>query len=332
MRRTLVILVVALVAVAVAAGAYAVLRPKPSSSSSSGGVTAPGGGGAGTPVAAASPQVSPSGASFGANARVPHLAHAAVIMMENHSSSAIMGSPSAPYINGLIRSSAYAADYSALTHPSLPNYIALTSGATQGITDDRTPPAAYAVNAVNLADRLDAAGLSWKAYAEGLPQPGYAQDTGLFVTKHEPFLYYRDVLDNAARRDRVVPFTQLASDLRSAATTPAFSFITPNLYNDMHDGPVSAGDRWLARTVPAILHSPAFTSSPSLLVITWDEGDASDNHVATIFAGNVVRPGARSQRAYDHYSLLHTIEAGLGLPPMTGNDRGAALMRDLFRR
>ena len=297
MRRTLVILAVVLAAVAVAAGAYAVLRPSPSSSSSSGGVTAPGAGGAaGTPVAAATPQVSPSAASRGTNApRVPRLAHVAVIMMENHSSSAIVGSSSAPYINRLIRGSAYAADYSALTHPSLPNYIALTSGATQGITDDRTPPAAYAVNAVNLADRLDAAGLSWKAYAEGLPQPGYARDTGLFVTKHEPFLYYRDVLDNAARRDRVVPFTQLARDLRSAATTPAFSLITPNLYNDMHDGPVSAGDRWLARTVPAILRSPAFTSSPSLLVITWDEGEGSDNHVATILAGNVVRPGrARS--------------------------------------
>ena len=332
MRRTLVILIVALAAVAVAAGAFAALRSSPSSSS--GGVTAPGAGGAaGTPVAAATPQVSPSATSLGTEApRVPRLAHVAVIMMENHSSSAIVGSSSAPYINRLIRRSGYAADYSALTHPSLPNYIALTSGATQGITDDRTPPAAYAVNALNLADRLDAAGLSWKAYAEGLPRPGYAQDTGLFVTKHEPFLYYRDVLTAATRRAHVVPFTQLARDLRSAATTPAYSLITPNLYNDMHDGPVSAGDRWLARTVPAILHSPAFTGSPSLLVITWDEGDASDNHVATIFAGNVVRPGARSQRPYDHYSLLHTIEDGLGLPPMTANDRNAALMRDLFRR
>ena len=265
---------------------------------------------------------------------MPHLAHVFVIVMENKAAGEIVGNSSASFINGLIGRYAYAADYSALTHPSLPNYIALTSGSFQGITDDRNPPGAgYAVAAVNLADRIDAAGLTWKAYAESLPSAGYADNSGQFATRHEPFLYYQDILGNDSRRiAHIVPFTQMATDLQSPATTPNFAFITPNVCNDMHDCPVSVGDAWLSKTVTAILGSQAFTGSPSLLVVTWDEGSDSDNHVVTILAGNSVKPGFRSSQAYDHYSLLHTIEAGLGLQPMTASDGNAAVMSEFFRR
>jgi phosphatidylinositol-3-phosphatase len=324
-RRSFVI-VILLAAVAVAVLAYAESRPS-SPPAHTATTQAP-------PSAAATqpPAVSAAAAGAGGAPGVPHLAHVFVIVMENHPASDIVGSSSAPYINGLISRSAYAANYSALTHPSLPNYIALTSGDFQGINDDRNPPSAgYAVNAVNLADRLEAAGLTWKAYAQSLPSAGYAQNSGLFVTKHEPFVYYKDILENGPRRvAHVVPYWQLATDLRSAATTPSFAFITPNMYDDMHDGPISAGDRWLSRAVPAILGSRAFTNTPSLLVVTWDEGSASDNHVATIFAGNSVRAGARSVQAYDHYSLLHTIEAALQVQPITANDARAPAMSDLF--
>lgn len=317
MRRTLVILVVALVVVAVAVVAYASLRSPGTTPSQA--------------AAARSTAASPAAA---AASGMPHLTHVFVIVMENKSASEIAGNSSAPFINGLIGRYAYAADYSALTHPSLPNYIALTSGSFQGITDDRNPlGAGHAVDAVNLADRVDAAGLTWKAYAESLPSAGYADNSGQFATRHEPFLYYQDILMNDGRRTtHIVPFSQMAADLRAAATTPSFAFITPNVCNDMHDCPVSVGDAWLSKTVTAILSSQAFTSSPSLLVVTWDEGDGSDNHVATIFAGNSVKQGFRSSQAYDHYSLLHTIEAGLGLQPMTTNDGNAAVMSEFFRR
>jgi hypothetical protein len=316
MRRTLVILIVALAAAAVAVVAYAALRPSQSASPA---------------TQSASPATT---ATAAAASGMPHLAHVFVIVMENKSASEIAGNSSAPFINGLMARYAYAADYSALTHPSLPNYIALTSGSFQGITDDRNPPGAgYAVDAVNLADRIDGAGLTWKAYAESLPSAGYADNAGQFATRHEPFLYYKDILQNDSRRiAHIVPFTQMATDLRSAATTPSFAFITPNVCNDMHDCPVSVGDAWLSKTVPVILGSPAFTDSPSLLVVTWDEGSDSDNHVVTILAGNSVKQGFRSSQAYDHYSLLHTIEAGLGLQPMTASDGNAAVMSEFFRR
>jgi len=263
------------------------------------------------------------------------VAHIFVILMENHSASQIIGSSEAPFVNSLARKYALATDYSALFHPSLPNYIALTSGSNQGITDDRSPPTAgYAVDATNIADRIEASGRTWKAYAESMPSPGFASsDTSLYATRHVPFLYYKDILDNAARlKAHLVPLTQLAPDLASVDTTPNYAFITPNLCNDMHDCSVAVGDKWLSQTVPLILSSPAFTSTPSLLVVTWDEGTDSDNHVATIVAGTAAKQGYQSSTAYDHYSLLHTIEAVWGLRPLTANDAHAATMDALLKK
>jgi phosphatidylinositol-3-phosphatase len=261
-----------------------------------------------------------------------HLAHIFVIVEENKSYSEIVHNPAAPYLNKLIARSALATNYFALFHPSLPNYIALTSGSNHGIVDDRSPPSAGNEIAVaNLADRIQAGGRTWKEYAESMPSAGYAFDQGLYATKHNPFIYYQDIAGRP-RRDRthVVPFTRLAKDLRRVHTTPNFAFITPNLCNDMHDCPVASGDQWLARTVPLILQSRAFRTSPSLLVVTWDEG-TSDNHIATILAGNSVRKGYRSARRYDHYSLLRTIEAAWRLAPLTANDAHAHTLRSFFK-
>lgn len=304
-------------------------------------LTAACGGNASPPVApptgslqpAVTGSIAPGSLPTTATQSLPMLAHIVVIVMENESSSAIIGDHDAPFLNRLAGSYALAADYSALFHPSLPNYIAMTSGSNQGITDDRSPPTAgYAVSAANIADRIEASGRTWRAYAESMPSPGYATDTGLYATRHVPFLYYRDILDDPARlTSHVVPFTRLAGDLRSAATTPDFVFITPNLRDDMHDAPVAVGDAWLARVVPTILASPAFTTTRSLLVVTWDEGVGADQHVATIMAGSAARTHYVSNRPYDHYSLLHTIEVDWGLRPLTANDAHAAVMGELLR-
>ena len=275
--------------------------------------------------ASASPTPQPSGST-----QSLHLDHVFVIVDENKSYSQIVGSPDAPYINGLIKRYALATSYSALFHPSLPNYIALTSGSNQGITDDRGA-AGNEVAATNIADRLEAAGKTWKEYAESIPSPGYAQDSGEYAVRHDPFMYYKDIAGNTQRaRSHVVPFTELATDLLSADTTPNFAFITPNLINDMHDGPVSAGDTWLAREVPLILQSKAFTTTRSVLIVTWDEGTLFDNHIATIFVGSSVKAGYRSDTRYDHYALLRTIEAAWGLAPLTSNDAGVPVMSEFF--
>lgn len=259
---------------------------------------------------------------------VADIAHIFIIMDENKSAASIVGNNQAPYINSLIDKYGLATNYSAVTHPSLPNYLALTSGSTDGITTDCNPPSAGCiVNVNNIANQVQGSGRTWKEYAESMPQACYAENSGNYATKHNPFVYYQDIIGNSSLcNTHVVPYSQLSSDLKSTASTPNFAFITPNLCNDMHNCSISTGDSWLSDNVPAILHSPAFTSQPSLLIITWDEGYASDNNVATIFAGSAAKQHYQSNAAFNHYSILHTIEDVWGLKPLTANAANAPLM------
>lgn len=273
----------------------------------------------------------PAGSSSGPTLESSPVEHVFIIVMENKPASAILGNADATFINRMARAWSLAADYSAVFHPSLPNYLALTSGSNHGISDDRSPEG-NSVDVPNIADRIEASGRTWKLYGESMPEPGAWTDEDDYAARHIPFLYYSDVLGDEARlRSHVVPFSELTGDLKAADTTPDYAFITPDLVSDMHDGSIAEGDAWLADQVPRILASPAFAGSPSLLVLTWDEGSGQDNHVVTIFAGSAARRGHRSDHPYDHYSLLHTVEALWGLDPLTANDAGAAVMGDMLR-
>jgi len=201
-------------------------------------------------------------------ASVPAFDHVFVIVMENHSYGEIIGSSAAPYINSLLTSGALATNYTAVAHPSLPNYLALTGGSTFGITTDCNT---CWVNASNIGDSLESVGSAWKAYEESMPSACYVGDSSPYAQKHDPFIYFNDIRTNTSRcQSHVVPYTQLATDLKSSSTTPNYSFITPNMCDDMHDCSVGTGDAWLQQQVPAILGSPASTSQRSLLAITWD--------------------------------------------------------------
>ena len=261
------------------------------------------------------------------------IAHIFIIMDENQPYPNIVGNSAAPYLNSLIQHYSLATNYHAVAHPSLPNYIALTSGSTDGLTTDCNPPSAGCeVNVPNIADSIENSGRTWKEYAESMPSACYAYNSGEYATKHNPFLYYTDIINNPTRcAAHVVPFTQLTTDLKSAQTTPDFAYITPNQCSDMHSCSIATGDSWLAQYVPIILSSPAFTSQNSLLVITWDEGNASTNHVATIFAGSAAKNGYQSAQYYTHYSLLHTIETLWGLAPLTNNDKQAPVMTEFIK-
>ncbi len=257
------------------------------------------------------------------------ISHIFIIVDENKPSDTIVGNSQAPYINSLINTYAFASNYSGVTHPSLPNYLALTSGSTDGITTDCNPPGAGCiVNVLNIADEIQASGRTWKAYAESMPSPCYMLNSGSdFATKHVPFLYYKDIVNNSSLcNSHIVPFSQLSSDLKSISTTPNYAFITPNLCNDMHSCSVAVGDAWLAKYVPMILNSKAFQSQRSLLVITWDEGYVGNNVVPAIFAGSAAKKGYKSSAPYNHYSLLHTIEQLWGLRPLNSNDANAPIM------
>ncbi|HEV2457824.1 MAG TPA: alkaline phosphatase family protein [Ktedonobacterales bacterium] len=260
---------------------------------------------------------------------IPGYDHVVIIMMENHAYQDIIGdAPDAPYINTtLVPMGALASMYFAVAHPSLPNYLALTSGATWDIGDDGSP-AAHPLSVANVAGEVEAAGKTWKAYEESMPANCDRTDAPPYYVKHNPFAYYMN-LPSCATQD--VPYSQLATDLGGVSTLPSYVFITPNVNDDMHDGTIAQGDTWLANNVPQILNSPAFTQQHSLLVITWDEDDgAHSNRVATIFVGYAVAVGHRSTVRYGHYALLKTVEAGLRLATMTRNDGDADAMMDLL--
>jgi phosphatidylinositol-3-phosphatase len=243
-------------------------------------------------------------------------AHIAIILMENEEYPSIIGASQAPFITALARRYAVAGQMYATTHPSLPNYLALTGGSTFGVSSDCTD---CSVSANNLATQLARAGVYWKAYMEGLPHPcftGASSDD--YAKKHDPFVYYRQVSGDASLCAHVVPLLQLKTDERAHAL-PRFIWITPNLCHDMHDCSVATGDRFLAGLVPGLLRA---LGSGGLLFLTWDEGTsdsgccrvARGGHIATILAGDGARRGARLTSSADQYSILQAVEDLLGLP------------------
>ncbi len=266
--------------------------------------------------------------------RVLSLDHVVIIVEENQSTPSVIGTPDAPYLTKLALEFAIAENYRAVTHPSLPNYLALTGGTTAGIASDCSPADSRCQSdGRNIADELEQSRRTWKMYAQTMPAPCTTSDSGLYAAKHNPFVYYVDIVNDPQRcATHVVPYRQFDNDLGTVKSLPDYSFISPNLCNDMHSCPIATGDAWLAQEVPKILKSPAFTKQNSLLVITWDEGrDGHHNNVATIFAGPAAKRGFASQTAFTHYSLLRTIEDAWGLEPLTEFDRSAVNMNEMLK-
>jgi phosphatidylinositol-3-phosphatase len=272
------------------------------------------------------PGSAPSTRPPAVGARGPH--RIVVVVEENHSFGQIIGSPQAPFLNHLAGQGTLLTASFAITHPSLPNYIAMVSGDTQGISSDC---GGCNVDAANLADQLERAGLSWKAYMEDLPGPcSDAHHAGAYAKKHDPFMYFASVRDDPGRCTKVVPLGQLDADL-AAGRLPRLVFITPNQDHDMHgtgEGGddatlIAAADHWLEGLYGRLAGSSAWHQD-TRLVVTWDEGGggertgccgglAAGGHIATIVAGPRVRPG-RNPATYDHYALLRSVEAAFGLP------------------
>jgi acid phosphatase len=260
--------------------------------------------------------------SVGTTSSLPRSAssHVVIVAMENADYSEVIGSSHAPYANSLARRYGLATQSYAIAHPSLPNYLALTSGSTHGVSSDCTD---CHFAATNIVDQLEAARVSWGAYMEDMPAPCFrGAAAGGYAKKHNPFIYYDDIARSASRCRRLAGFGQLSADLRSGSL-PTFTWITPNLCDDGHDCGVAAGDRFLARTVPALLRE---LGPHGFAIVTWDEGgtergccgSAHGGHVATILAGPDVRRGAREVQPVDHFGVLGTIEQALGLPPLAG--------------
>jgi hypothetical protein len=260
----------------------------------------------------------------------PDFSHVVVVVFENEEVGNIIGNAALPTFAGLARQGAVLSDYSAVAHPSLPNYLALVSGSTHGI---RTDCVTCVVGGRSLADTLTAAGRTWKTYAEGLPRAGFTGgSSGRYAKKHDPFLYFRTVLKDPQLLADVVPFDRLAGDL-AARRLPDFSLIVPDLCHDIHDCPPAAGDAWLGAWLPRLLDGDALGRNGVVFVV-FDEGTTDiegGGKIPAYAVGPAVRPGATSKQDLSHYSLLATIETAWHLPRL-GQSAKAPPIRGIWRR
>lgn len=245
--------------------------------------------------------------------------------MENKPFNSIINNSQAPFINSLILKGSLLTNYHAITNPSLPNYLALIGGSTFNITSDCTN---CFINQSNLVDSLENKNLTWKGYLESMPKSCFLGNSYPYAQKHNPFIYFDDIRKNDVRYNNIVPLSNLDSDLKTYL--PNFILIIPNLCNDMHDCSISEGDKFLAQLIPKITSSGTLKNKNYLLILTWDEGNITDNKISTIIIGSNIKPGFKSDSAYNHYSLLHTIEQIWDLASMTQNDKDSPIISDIF--
>jgi hypothetical protein len=244
-------------------------------------------------------------------AALPRPDHVVIVVEENHSYSQVIGSSAAPYINALARSGASFTDAHGVVHPSQPNYLALFSGSTQGVTDDSCP---HTFGTANLGRSLLNAGLTFAGYSEDLPAVGSTVcSSGSYRRKHSPWVNFSNLPTSTN-----LPFTSFPSDYRQL---PQLSFVIPNQAHDMHDGTIQQADTWLQQHLDGYVQWAR--THNSLLIVTWDEDDfTATNHIPTLFVGPMVRAGAYSE-TINHYRLLRTLEDMYGLPAI-GASGGAA--------
>jgi phosphatidylinositol-3-phosphatase len=255
----------------------------------------------------------------------------ALVVEENRSYGDVIGNTTdAPYMNQLASQYSLATQYFANTHPSIGDYFMLTTG--QVVTNDDSFVATVDVD--NIVRELNAAGKTWKSYAESLPSVGYTGgDSGPYVKRHNPLAYFSDVANDSTQASRLVPFTQFATDL-AANALPNFSFITPNVNDDAHNGTLAAADSWLQANIGPLLADPHFQQS-GLLVVLFDEGEMTDfanggGHIPVILIGPTVKKNYQSLTFYQHQSTLRLILETLGVHSLPGAAATATQMGEFF--
>jgi len=273
---------------------------------------------------------------------MPQFGHVVVVVEENQSYGSVVGSAAMPYLNGLANQYGLATNFYGNTHPSIGNYFMMSTGET--VSNDDSFGCAVTVD--NLVRQFAVTSKTWKVYAESLPSTGYTGgDTGAYSKHHNPFAYFSDVLNSAAQKQNIVPFTQFSSDVASG-NLPNFSFVIPNLQNDAHDCPGGAttctlydklanADQWLQTNIAPLIPSATFQQD-GLLVITFDEADKSDStngggRIATVVVSPKAKPAYRSATFYQHQHLLRTILAALGMNSFLGASKYVGDMGEFFQ-
>jgi len=274
-------------------------------------------------------------------AAVPLFNNVFVVVSENQSYESVIGSASMPYLNALANRYGLAINYYANTHPSIGNYFWMTTG--QQITNDDNFAGTVSVD--NIVRQLNAAGKTWKSYAQSLPSVGYTgADQYPYVKRHNPFAYITDVLNSQTQTNNLVPFTQFTTDLANNQL-PNYSFIIPNQQNNGHDCPaaipnctnadkLAATDSWLKTNIDPLISSAAFRQS-GLLIITWDESVDTDTtngggHIATVVISTKTPQQFQSNTFLQHQSTLRLMAEAAGLTSFPGAAAGAPNMSEFF--
>ena len=222
-----------------------------------------------------------------------------VIVLENKTYQTIVGSSNAPYIQSLIAGGTLYTNYQAAPG-SLPDYLRMTGGIAT---------TSAAKNSDNIFHQLQTADISWGQYNESMPSACYTKSgPAPYDKNHNAAVWYNDITSNKAACANMLPYTAFdPAHLRS------FSYVVPNDDNDMHNGSskaaqIKAGDAWLKANVPAMLAGGAE------VIVTWDEGTRSNEHIATIAIGGTAKKGAKDGTAYTHFGLLAGLEDVYGVP------------------
>lgn len=266
-----------------------------------------------SPSPTAKAQISPKGNLL--DVKVDHLV---VVVEENHSYKQIMESGSAPYMQSLIKSGALFTNAHGITHPSQPNYLALFSGSTQGITDDACKKP---FDAPNLGSELLKAKLSFTGYSGDLPKRGFTGcSSKVYARKHNPWVQFTNV-----PAELNLPLSDFPQDY---SQLPTVSFVIPNVNDDMHDGTIQQADEWLKNQLDGYVKWAE--KNNSMLIVTWDEDDfAKDNHIPLIIDGPMIKAGTYDTLV-NHYNVLRTIEEMYHLP-LLGKSKTAEPMLQMFK-
>lgn len=280
------------------------------------------------------PGTSAVAASVHSNVTFPtSVRHVITVLLENQDTGNVLSKGA--FERHLIAKYGYASNYYAICHPSAPNYLGLTSGESDQCGSD-----SYNVySTTNIADLVQNAGLTWASYAESLPSPCYTGNSGNFVVRHVPLLFYKDIVSNSTRCDSHIEGFNGWNSSVSSGDLPNYVFITPNILDDGHNTGVSYADQWLKNWLSPLLNDSFFQSSVFLIV--YDESGGTTTGYDGLYGGKVyfaaVGPDVYENSTYSadasHYNLLETTEWLLGLGNTGHNDNRSSFppMKSLFR-
>jgi hypothetical protein len=275
-------------------------------------------------------------------ASLPAPQHVVIVVFENQNYSEVMGSSVMPFFNSFAEQNAQATQFYANVHPSIGNYFMMTAGDT--VTDDDSFSGTYAGD--NIARQLTGAGKTWKVYAESLPSIAYVgPDVEPYVRRHNPFVFFDDVLNNPTQVTNIVPFSQFASDVTSNSL-PNYSFVVPNNISNGHDCSdgtqtchnderLASIDNWFQKNFETVLANSDFMNS-SVLIVTFDESANDDTNgggqTPLVMAGGKVKKQYTSTTKYQFPSLLRFSLETLGVTKYPGAADGAPSMNEFLQQ